>query len=182
VDSHAFIIVFHRFLHCFDSSRACLMLARSIPACFLLSPLLILFGTPVPASPPVAWFGTPGFCCFLANFWARRFSLRFALTFSCLRGRGASSRNCCGGAFVSSCGASLRERLNLFASALVGTFASAGGAALLIIYSLVYIQSDTSIDADESGDRGGAVPLGVRGGGGGGDVSSGGGGGGIPAP
>jgi len=90
---------------------------------------------------------------------------------------------------VSSCGASLRERLNFFASALVGTFASTGGAALLIIYSLVYIQSDTSIDADESGDRGGAVPLGVRGGdggdvgggGGGDDVSSGGGGGGIPA-
>ena len=84
---------------------------------------------------------------------------------------------------MSACGASLRDRLNFFSSAFVGTVASVGGAALLIIHSSVYIQSDMSIDADESGDCGGAVPVGGGGGGGGGGRPSGesGGGGGIPA-
>ena len=77
---------------------------------------------------------------------------------------------------MSSFGASLRDRLNLFSSAFVGRFALVGGAAMLILSLSVCIQSDMSIDADESGDLGGSIPGG-GGGGCGGGVSSGGGGG-----
>ena len=78
---------------------------------------------------------------------------------------------------MSSFGASLRDRLNLFSSAFVERFALVGGAAMLILSLSVCIQSDMSIDADESGDLGGSIPGGGGGGGGGGGVSSGGGGG-----
>ena len=77
---------------------------------------------------------------------------------------------------MSSFGASLRDRLNLFSSAFVERFALVGGAAMLILSLSVCIQSDMSIDADESGDLGGSIPGG-GGGGCGGGVSSGGGGG-----
>jgi hypothetical protein len=79
---------------------------------------------------------------------------------------GGGSRNCSGGAFVSSFGASLRDRLNLFSSAFAERVASAEGAAMLILSLSVCIQSDMSIDAEESGDWGGSVPLGGGGGGG----------------
>ena len=82
---------------------------------------------------------------------------------------------------MSSFGASLRDRLNLFSSAFVERFALVGGAAMLILLLSVCIQSDMSIDADESGDRGSSILFGAGGGGGDGGVSSGGGGGMGPA-
>ena len=156
--------------------------SSSIPVNHSIHPIfaLLVLSCSVFCSSSSHLFGAPLFiCCFFCNFWARRFSLRFALAISSLfwGGRGGGSKNCSGGPFVSSFGASLRDRLNLFSSAFVGRFALVGGAAMLILSLSVCIQSDMSIDAVESGDLGGSITGGGGGGGGGGGVSSGGGGG-----
>lgn len=108
-----------------QATRFFLLPSRCFSACFY-------------AFPPFTWFETLVPDCFLCNFWARRFSLRLSLDLSLEVG--PSSRNSWG-AFVSSFGASLRDRLTLFSSAFADTLAAVGGAELLALTSSVYIRS-----------------------------------------